>query len=109
MALLGEPHPHSAYVMHPGVACRIPVPLIDEMRRDDRRVTERIFRDWHQAIADADRILGEFGKGPARARLARLLAEFKREGLIDEEKRRCVDIDAERLGELARCRNQPEG
>lgn len=142
-ALLGEPHPHSAYVMHPGVACRIPVSLIDEMRRDDPRVTERIFRDWHQAIADADRILGEFGKGPARARLARLLlflrsqlqpgdplwlrrtdlasllaitpvsvarllAEFKREGLIDEEKRRCVDIDAERLRELARNRNQAE-
>ena len=40
--------------------------------------------------------------------VARLLAEFKREGLIDEEKRRCVDIDAERLRELARNRNQAE-
>ena len=142
-ALLGEPHPHSAYVMHPGVACRIPVSVVDDMRQDDPRVTDRIFRDWFQAIVDADRILGEFGKGPARARLARLLlflrsrlqpdeplwlrrtdvasllaitpvsvarllAEFKREGLIDEEKRRCVDIDVARLRELARSRDQAQ-
>ncbi|MCM5570148.1 Crp/Fnr family transcriptional regulator [Burkholderiaceae bacterium FT117] len=136
-ALLGQPHGHSAYVMHPGTACRIPVALVDELREEDPRVTDRLFHDWHQAVVDADRILGEFGKGTARARLARLLlflrsrlqpgeplwlrrtdvaallaitpvsvarllAEFKREGLLDEEKRRCVGIDEARLREIAR-------
>lgn len=141
-ALLGEAHKHSAYVMHPGTACRIPAALIQEMRESDPGVTERIFRDWQQAIMDADRILGEFGKGSARARLARfllflesrllpgesfwlrrtdvssllaitpvsaarLLAEFKREGLIEENGRRCVSLNSERLRALAGNRDAP--
>lgn len=138
-ALTGQPHTHSAFVLHPGAGCRIPVALVDRMRHDDPRVTERLFRDWLAAITDADRILGEFGKGPARARLARLLlylrsqlqpgeplwlrradvasllaitpvsvarllAEFRREGLIDEQRRRCVAVDEDRLREIAQNR-----
>lgn len=141
-ALLGEAHKHSAYVMHPGTACRIPAALVHEMRESDPGVIERIFRDWQQAIMDADRILGEFGTGPARARLARfllflesrlqpgesfwlrrtdvanllsitpvsaarLLAEFKREGLIEENGRRCVNLDSKRLRALAGNRGEP--
>lgn len=135
-ALLGVPHRHSAYVLHPGVACRIPVARLQRLRATDPTVIERLQRDWQQAVDDADRILSDLGQGPARARLARallylretagpdeplhlrrselaellaivpvsvarLLGEFRREGLIEERQRRCTHLDTARLREIA--------
>lgn len=135
-ALLGEPHSHSAYVIHPGAACRIPLARLAHMRSAQPAVAERLQKDWQFAIDDADRIVAELGHGSARARLARallhlrssllpgeplrlrrsdlsdllaiapvsvarLLADFRREGLLEERERRCVDIDVVRLAEIA--------
>lgn len=72
-AFLGVPHRHSAYVLHPGVACRIPVARLQRLRATDPTVIERLQRDWQQAVDDADRILSDLGQGSARARLARAL------------------------------------
>jgi CRP/FNR family transcriptional regulator len=135
-ALLGEPHSHSGYVIHPGWACRIPMERVECMRAENPAMAERLHKDWQQAVDDADRIVTDLGHGSARARLARallhlrsslapgeplrlrrsdlsdllaiapvsvarLLAEFRREGLLDERLRRCVDIDVERLTAIA--------
>lgn len=135
-ALLGVPHRHSAYVMHPGMACRIPVARLQRLRATDPGVVERLQHDWQQAVDDADRILADLGQGSARARLARallylrevvgpdeplhlrrsdlaellaivpvsvarLLGEFRRDGLIEERQRRCIRLDTARLAEIA--------
>jgi CRP-like cAMP-binding protein len=135
-ALLGEPHNHSAYVIHPGTACRIPVARVERLRADVPGVVDRLQKDWQQAVEDADHIVADLGHGTARARLARallhlrsglpsaeplllrrkdladllaiapvsvarLLAEFRRERLIEEHERRCVGIDCDRLAEIA--------
>ncbi len=135
-ALLGMPHRHSAYVMHPGTACRIPVEQLERMQAANPAVTERLQRDWQQAVDDADRILADLGQGSARARLARallylrsvaapdeplhlrrndlaqllaispvsvarVLGEFRREGLIEEKQRRCTAMDTARLLQLS--------
>ena len=131
-AILGGPHHHSAYVMHPGHACRVPVERIERLRAGDPHAVDRLFADWQQAVDDADRIISELGQGPARARLARallalrstlaereplrlrrddlaqmmavnptsvarLLSDFRREGLIEQNGRSCVAIDRARL------------
>lgn len=138
-ALLGVPHRHSAYVLHPGVACRIPVARLQRLLTTDSTVIERLQRDWQQAVDDADRIVADLGQGPARARLARallylreaagpdeplhlrrrdlaellaivpvsvarLLGEFRREGLIEEMQRRCTHLDTARLRAIAQGR-----
>lgn len=135
-ALLNDPHSHSAQVIHPGAACRIPLARLEHMRTAQPAVVERLQKDWQQAIDDADRIVAELGHGCARARLARallhlrsslapgeplrlrrtdlgdllaiapvsvarLLADFRREGLLKESQRQCVDIDTVRLAEIA--------
>jgi CRP-like cAMP-binding protein len=135
-AMLGEPHSHSAYVIHPGMACRIPLARIEQMRTEQPAVAERLHKDWQRAIDDADCIVAELGHGSARARLARallhlrsalapgeplrlrrsdlvdllaiapvsvarLLGDFRREGLLEERQRRCVDIDVDRLSAIA--------
>lgn len=135
-AFLGVPHRHSAHVLHPGVACRIPVARLQSLQSTDPTVIERVQRDWQQAVDDADRILADLGQGSARARLARallylreaagpdeplhlrrtdlagllsivpvsvarLLGEFRREGLIEERQRRCTRLDIDRLKEIA--------
>jgi CRP/FNR family transcriptional regulator len=135
-ALLQLPHHHSAYVIHPGQACRIPVERLQRLRAKDPDAVDRLFADWQQAVDDADRIISEFGQGPARARLARallylremlapdeplrvkrddlaqlmavnpttvarLLGEFRREGLLQQRGRYCVGIDRARLNALS--------
>lgn len=135
---LSGPHAHSAYVLHPGVACRVPLARLERMLTDPAvGALERLYADGRQAVLDADRIISDMAHGPGRARLARallylrsalrpgeplrlrrsdlsqlmalnpasvarLLGEFRREGLIDQRGRHCVGVDAERLQQISR-------
>jgi CRP/FNR family transcriptional regulator len=64
---------HSGFVMQAGVACRIPLAHLEQLRQDEPETCRQILADWQQAADDSDRIIAEFGHGPARARLARAL------------------------------------
>jgi CRP-like cAMP-binding protein len=136
-ALVGRPQAHSAYVMRGGSACRIPVSRLNELRRRDESVVERLFMDWMQASDDADCMMTVLGHGAARSRLARLLlmldqssesseplrlrrvevaellaitpvsvarllADFRHEGLFEERHRELVALDRDRLRLIAR-------
>lgn len=136
-ALLAEPHRHSAHVLHPGYACRIPLERIERMRAEQPHAMDRLFADWQRAVDDADRIISELAQGPARARLARalvhlrstlpsgeplrlrrddlaqmmaltpasiarLMGDFRREGLVEMAGRSCVAIDRGRLQQISR-------
>lgn len=72
-ALMGRAQPHSAYVIHPGSACRIPVACLKEWRTRDAAVVDQLFADWLQAVQDADCMISVLGHGAARSRMARLL------------------------------------
>lgn len=72
-AMLGIPQPHSAYVIHPGTACRVPVARLQDRRARDAGVAEQLFLDWLQAVQDADCMISVLGHGAARSRMARLL------------------------------------
>jgi CRP-like cAMP-binding protein len=134
---LSGPHPHSGHVMHPGYACRIPMPRFERLLAEHPDATPQLYADGRQAILDADRIIADMCHGPARARLARtllhlrstlapgealrlkrddlaglmalnptsvarLLGDFRREGLLEQQGRYCVAIDAARLQSIAR-------
>ena len=136
LALSGT-HAHSAYVVHPGVACRVPLSRLERMLAEQTAAQERLYADGRQAVVDADRIIGDLGHGSGRARLARallylrstlkpgeplrlrrddlaqlvalnpasvarLLGEFRRDGLLEQRGRHCVGIDAARLQQVAR-------
>jgi CRP-like cAMP-binding protein len=72
-ALAGRAQPHSAHVIHPGTACRIPVASLQGWRARDAEVVDRLFLDWMQAVQDADCMISVLGHGAARSRMARLL------------------------------------
>ena len=72
-ALAGLAYRHSAFVMQAGVACRIPVAHIEQLRQEEPGACQQMLADWQYAADDSDRIIAEFGHGPARARMARAL------------------------------------
>lgn len=72
-ALTGLAYRHSAYVMQAGMACRIPVARLEQLRQDEPAACRQMLADWQQSADDSDRIIAEFGHGPARARMARAL------------------------------------
>ena len=136
LAISGH-HLHSGYVVHPGVACRVPLARLQRMLAEYPAALERLYLDGRQAVVDADRIIGDLGHGSGRARLARallylrstlalgeplrlrrddlaqlialnpvsiarLLSDFRQEGLLEQRGRYCVGIDTERLQAIAR-------
>jgi CRP/FNR family transcriptional regulator len=72
-ALNGLAYRHSAFVMQAGMACRIPVEHIEQLRQEKPDTCQQMLADWLQAADDSDRIITEFSHGPARARMARAL------------------------------------
>lgn len=72
-ALTGLAYRHSGYVMQAGLACRIPVEHLEQLRQEEPQTCRQMLADWQQAADDSDRIIAEFGHGPARARMARAL------------------------------------
>lgn len=72
-ALGGLAYRHSGFVMQAGMACRIPVAHIEKLRHDEPETYHQIMAEWQKDADDSDRIIAEFGHGPARARMARAL------------------------------------
>jgi CRP-like cAMP-binding protein len=72
-ALTSLVYRHSGFVMQAGAACRIPVAHIEQLRQEEPETCSQMLADWQQAADDSDRIIAEFGHGPARARMARAL------------------------------------
>lgn len=72
-AMLREPHRHSATVIGPGIGCRIPAHLLQRALSGQPAAAFSLLLKWQGALDDADRVIGEFSSGPARARLARFV------------------------------------
>jgi CRP-like cAMP-binding protein len=76
-AIAGLPYRHSAIVLHPGSACRIPVEVIRQYERIDPEAEKQLCQAWQQAVDDSERLL-RMTHGPALFRVANLL-QFLRE------------------------------
>jgi len=87
VALLGEPHRHSARVVGDGVACRIPVARLRERLAQEPAGALALLAHWQGALDDVDRVIAAFGSGPARARLARYIL-FLLEAMGDDARLR---------------------
>ena len=75
-AIAGLPYRHSAIVLHPGSACRIPVGVIKKYEQLDPDAAEQLCRAWQQAVDDSERLL-RMTHGPALLRVASLLKFLK--------------------------------
>lgn len=75
-AIAGLPYRHSAIVLHPGSACRIPVDVIKEYEHLDPAAAKQLCQAWQQAVDDSERLL-RMTHGPALLRVANLLQFLK--------------------------------
>jgi len=82
-AVAGSPYRHSAIVLHPGNACRIPVAVIKRYEELNPEAANDMCHAWQRAVEDAERIL-HMTHGAAQSRVARLL-QFLRETLPPAE------------------------
>lgn len=71
-AIAGLPFRHSAIVLHPGSACRIPVEVIRKYEQLDPEAAKQLCQAWQQAVDDSERLL-RMTHGPALLRVASLL------------------------------------
>jgi CRP/FNR family transcriptional regulator, anaerobic regulatory protein len=71
-AIAGLPYRHSAIVLHPGSACRIPVDVIRRYEGIDPEAAKQLCQAWQQAVDDSERLLRMI-HGPALFRVANLL------------------------------------
>jgi len=71
-AVAGSPYRHSAIVLHPGNACRIPVAVIKRYEQLNPEAANAMCQAWQQAVEDAERIL-HMAHGAVQSRVARLL------------------------------------
>ena len=78
-AIAGLPYRHSAIVLHPGSACRIPVEIIRRYEELDSEAAKQLSQAWQQAVDDSERLL-RMTHGPALLRVASLL-QFLREAI----------------------------
>lgn len=82
-AIAGLPYRHSAIVLHPGSACRIPVDVIKRYEEVDSEAAKQLCQAWQQAVDDSERLL-RMTHGPALLRVASLL-QFLREAIAAGE------------------------
>ena len=82
-AIAGLPYRHSAIVLHPGSACRIPVEVIRKYEQLDPEAAKGLVQAWQQAVDDSERLL-RMTHGPALLRVAGLL-QFLRESIPADE------------------------
>ena len=75
-AIAGLPYRHSAIVLHPGSACRIPVDVIRKYEQLDPEAAKQLCQAWQQAVDDSERLL-RMTHGPALLRVASLLQFLK--------------------------------
>lgn len=75
-AIARLPYRHSAIVLHPGSACRIPVDVIKEYGQLDPEAAKQLCQAWQQAVDDSERLL-RMTHGPALLRVASLLQFLK--------------------------------
>lgn len=71
--ILGERYEHTAIVIEPTQACRIPTDVLRRLNRDTPRLHTQLLRRWQKALSSADAWITELSTGPAKERVARLL------------------------------------
>ncbi len=67
------PYESTAIALVDVALCRIPIEVVDALRRDSPHLHAQLVRKWHEAVRNAETFIAELGSGSARRRLARLL------------------------------------
>lgn len=71
--VVGKPYEHTAVVVQPTLACRIPRQVVERLFHETPRLHSQLMLRWHGALKQADDWLTELSTGKASQRLARLL------------------------------------
>lgn len=82
--LLGQPYQHTAIVLQPVQACRLPRQVVETLSTETPRIHQQLLKRWQRSLAEADAWLTELSTGTARARVARLLLR-----LVGNDPQRC--------------------
>ncbi|WP_232209279.1 Crp/Fnr family transcriptional regulator [Alkalilimnicola ehrlichii MLHE-1] len=72
-ALLRQPYQHDAIVVQRGLACRIPVEVLNELNIQNPGLHQELMRRWQGALSEAEAWLTELSTGSARQRVIRLI------------------------------------
>jgi CRP/FNR family transcriptional regulator, anaerobic regulatory protein len=67
------PYETTAIALTEVAACRIPLEVIERLRKQTPQLHQQLVHKWHDALRAADSFIAELGSGNARQRLARLL------------------------------------
>ena len=72
-ALLEEPYRHTASTLRRVDVCRIPVAVIEALKRSYPELNEQLARRWEDSLETADYWITRLSSGPARQRAAWLI------------------------------------
>jgi len=78
-ATLRQPYQHDAIVVQAGVACRIPIEVLDELNARNPALHQELMRRWQSALSEAEAWLTELSTGSARQRVIRLVLRLSDE------------------------------
>lgn len=71
--MLDKNYEHTAIVLEPVEACRIPTGVLRRLNRETPRLHRQLMARWQKALSTADAWITELSTGPSRERVARLL------------------------------------
>jgi CRP/FNR family transcriptional regulator, anaerobic regulatory protein len=74
--LLGQPYGHTAIAIDDVEIQHIAILNLQRLRRDNPEALGQLLRQWHGALAQADRWISDFSTGGIKPRVARLLEFF---------------------------------
>jgi CRP/FNR family transcriptional regulator, anaerobic regulatory protein len=72
-ALLDENYKHDAISLQASEVCRLPVPVIKKLSKENPNLHHELLHRWHRALNEADAWLTHLSTGSAKQRIARLL------------------------------------
>lgn len=75
-SLLGQPHRNSAIVLQRADICRIPISVIQSLKKRSPQIYEQLMQRWQANLDETESFITELGTGHAEARLARLLLKL---------------------------------
>lgn len=72
-ALLEENYKHDAITLQTTEVCKLPVPVIKKLSRENPNLHQELLKRWHGALNEAEAWLTQLSTGSAKQRVARLL------------------------------------